>query len=695
VAVVGASADTSKWGGDVAARLARAATGRPVHFVNRRGGEMHGRPVYRSLTEIPEVPELAVVATPAAAFDGVLDEALGIGVKAFVGIFAGLGESGPEGRARERDAVRRIRAAGAMLLGPNCMGLADHSTGFEAVAYLDIPRGDIGFLSQSGAMGEEFVMRSARWGCGFSRYVTLGNQADVSAAEILAAFAAHDETRVVAAYAESFAGGRELVRAAADVVASGRPLVVLSPGGSEAGSRAALSHTGSLAPDSAVVDAFCRASGAHRADTPRELFELAVALRLPARPAGHRIAVVSDGGGPGGIAADALSAVGLSVPEFGSALVTRVREALPGSAGANPVDFALGTIEPDGYARVAPVVAASGEVDAVFAVGQLGYWSARFPQFAELVAAEAEAAATLAESAAAGVPLVVATVYPESAPAGVLRSGGVPVYREIASGVAALAALAADRSGGPRGVPDLPAARPLVGRNPGYATARELMAAAGVPFVAARTAAGPAEARAAAVGLGFPVVVKALGSLHKSDAGGVALGLADPGAVERAAEDMQRRLDPPGFIVETEAPLGDGVELIVGCRRDAHLGPVVVIGMGGVFAEILSDVRTALAPLSRETALEMLGELHGSGLLGAVRGRPSLDTGAAAAAAVALSRFAAAHPEVAEAEINPLLVLSDRALALDARIIVAGDAGDAGEAGDAGRPGVREREERR
>jgi len=210
--------------------------------------------------------------------------------------------------------------------------------------------------------------------------------------------------------------------------------------------------------------------------------------------------------------------------------------------------------------------------------------------------------------------------------------------------------------------------------------------------VAARTAAGPAEARAAAVGLGFPVVVKALGSLHKSDVGGVALGIADPEAAERAAEDMRRRLDPPGFVVETEAPVGDGVELIVGCRRDMHLGPVAVIGMGGVFAEVLSDARTALAPLSRETALEMLGELRGSGLLGAVRGRAPLDTGAAAAAAVALSRFAAAHPEVAEVEINPLLVLSDRAFALDARIIVAGDAGDAG---DAGGPGVRERKERR
>jgi acetate---CoA ligase (ADP-forming) len=261
VAVVGASADSSKWGGDIALRLSRAGAGRNLYFVNRRGGELYGRPVYPSLGELPEAPELVVVATPAAAFDALLDEALGLGSRAFIGIFAGLGETGADGRRRQRDAVRRLREAGAVLLGPNCMGLADTAAGFQGVAYLDIPGGDVGLVSQSGAMGEEFVARALQWGCGFSRYVTLGNQADLTAAEVLAGFAEHVPTRVVALYVEDFVDGRELGRAAAAVIASGRPVVLLSPGRSEAGARAARSHTGALASSSAAVDAVCRASG--------------------------------------------------------------------------------------------------------------------------------------------------------------------------------------------------------------------------------------------------------------------------------------------------------------------------------------------------------------------------------------------------------------------------------------------------
>jgi acetate---CoA ligase (ADP-forming) len=444
VAVVGASADTSKWGGDIAARLVRTAGERPVYLVNRHDGHLHGLRAYPSLREIPEVPELVVLAMPASSLDAVLDDALTLGVKAFIGLFAGLGETGPEGRARELAAAARVRAAGALLLGPNCMGLADRAAGFEAVAYLDIPPGDVAFVSQSGAMGEEFVMRARAWGCGFSRYVTLGNQADVDAVEILESLTGHAETRVAAVYLEGVGDGRRLAAAAAEVAAAGRPVVLLAPGRSSAGARAALSHTGALAPDSTVVDALCAAAGVERAETPRELFELTMALRTKERPRGRRVAVVSDGGGPGGVTADALTAAGLTVPEFSPALTAALRRELPGSAGANPVDLALGTIDPDGFARAVPVVAADPEVDAVVVVGQLGYWAGRFPEFDELVAQEVAAAGVLAAAVReTGTPLVVATVYADAAPARELRAAGVPVFREIASAVAAVSALAA------------------------------------------------------------------------------------------------------------------------------------------------------------------------------------------------------------------------------------------------------------
>ena len=682
VAVVGASADTSKWGGDVAARLLRRGDGRPVYLVNRRGGEMHGRSAYTSLGELPETPELVVLATPASTFEAVVDEALGLGVRAFIGLFAGLGESGPEGRLRERAVVARLRAHDAVLLGPNCMGLADYSAGFEAVAYLDVPAGDMAFISQSGAMGEELVSRALEWGCGFSRYVTLGNQADLSAVEVLESLAGHAATAVVALYLEEIGDGRRLAAAAADVAAAGAPVVLLAPGRSAAGARAALSHTGSLAPDTAVVDAVCLAGGIVRAETPRELFELAVALRGRARSRGRRVAVVSDGGGPGGVAADVLAAAGLSVPAFGPELSARLREELPGSSGGNPLDLALGTIDPDGFSRAVPLALQDDGVDAVLIAGQLGYWNWRFAEFTDLTSREVEGAARMAEAAkASGKPLVATTVYPQAAPAAELRRRGVPVYREIASAAAALRALCEVTAGAP-GVPALPPAEAPLEASPDYWSAREALAAAGVTFVAGRRATSVAEAVAAAEELGWPVALKALGLLHKSDAGGVALGLEDAAAVAAAAEDMQRRLRPPGFVVERMAPVTSGVELIAGARRTLGCGPVALVGAGGIYAEVFRDSRTALAPLDAGAAAELIGALRVAPLLAGARGRPPLDVGAAAAAAAAVSRFAAAHPEVREVEINPLLVLPSGAVALDARIIIAPAGGSAGPAAD-------------
>ena len=413
--------------------------------------------------------------------------------------------------------------------------------------------------------------------------------------------------------------------------------------------------------------------GGAPADTPRELFELAVALRAPARPRGRRVAVVSDGGGPGGVAADALVAAGFVVPELGAATAAALDDALPGSAGANPVDFALGTIEPDAYARVVPVVAAAAEVDAVFAVGQLGYWSARFPQFEDLAAAEVTGAARVAEAArAAGVPLVVSTVYPESPPAVELRAHGVPVYREVASGLLALRALAEDTAR-PSGVPVPPPPAPPLTREPDYWEARELLAVEGIPFGRAERVTTPGEARDAADRLGGEVVLKALGILHKTEAGAVVTGLRGPEAAEKAARELDERLHPPALVVESQAPVSSGLELILGCRRDPVAGPLALVGSGGVLAELLRDVEVALAPLTRDTALELLRRLRAAALLDGVRGRPALDADAAAAALVALSRFCAAHPEVAAVEINPLLVLPNGAIALDARVVLSDD----------------------
>ena len=618
---------------------------------------MHGQVAYPSLSDLPEGPEMVILAMPAAALEATLDEALGLGSKAFVAIFAGLGETDDEGRGRERAAVARLRAAGAAMIGPNCMGLADHSTGLQAVAYLDVPEGHIGFVSQSGAIGEELVMRSREYGCGFSRYVTLGNQADVGIAEILWGMAEHEKTRVVAVYAEDMHEGRELARAAAAVVAAGKPVVLLAPGRTEASARAALSHTGSLAPDAAVVDAVCRAAGAARAATPRELFELTIGFLAGYRPRGRRVAVVTDAGGVGGIAADAAHDAGLEVPAFSDELVARVQEALPGSAGGNPTDFAMGTIDPDAYERIVPVVACCDEVDAILGVGQLGYWGGRFPQFETLVEREVVSARRAAEAARrAEMPFVVCTVYPDSPPAIALREEGVPVYRELASGVSVLAALAQAASAEPPGVPELPdpAATDCCVWDCDYWSARRVLQEAGIPFPEASLVESLERAIMSARGLGYPLVLKALGRLHKSDEGGVVLDIADERGLWTAYTQLSARLGEHRFSLERMAPLREGVEVIVGCRRDERFGPLALVGLGGVYAELFKDVQTALAPLDEKTAERLLLSLRGAQLFAGGRGRPPVDLRAAARAAATLSRFAAAHGEIAEVRDQPL-----------------------------------------
>jgi acyl-CoA synthetase (NDP forming) len=703
IAVVGASRDASKWGGDLAARLARLERERPLYFVNRRGGRLHGRPVYVSLRDLPEAPDLVLLAVPAGAFEETLDDALAMGARAVVGIFAGLGETGPEGKRREAAAAARARVAGCVLLGPNCMGLADTEALLQAVAFLDVPEGALAFVSQSGGLGEETVARALGYGIGFSRYVTLGNQADLTAADVLESLVDHASTRVVAVYVEELHDGRRFARAARAVVAAGRPVVLLAPGRSAASVRSASTHTGSLAPDATVLDAVCREAGVVRVSTPGELFHVAVGLLPRRRARGRRIAVVSDGGGHGALACDAATEAGLSVGPLEPTTLRAVHEALPSSVGQNPIDFAIGTIAPDAYGRAIDVLVDAPDVDAVLAAGQLGYWSARFPELHHNVAIELEGAEHVACAAReSGAPVLVCSSYPTSPAVLELRRGGVPVFDEIESAVRALRAVVtwseADQRmravlAGERTDPLAPVVEANGTTRPGregsslrrheeveggagrptrvcdYWAARRTLAAAGLTYPAARRVGSAEEAAAAAEALGVPVALKAVGPLHKSDAGAVVLGLEDRGAVARAAEDMLVRLAVPALVVEAMAPVDAGVELLVGCRRDRDFGPMLLVGIGGLYAEILGDVVMTPAPADAGHVEELLLGLRGAGLLTGARGRTALDLAAAAAAAAALSRFAATEPEVAEVEVNPLLVTAAGALALDARLV--------------------------
>jgi acetate---CoA ligase (ADP-forming) len=671
VAVIGASDDPAKWGHWLGRGALRGEGRRSVFLVNRNGGEVLGRPAYASVADLPEPPELVVLTVPAVGFAQAVDDALSAGARALIGITAGLGERGGEQQLRERELAARVREAGAVLVGPNCLGVYDALAELELASNELVP-GSIGLISQSGNLALEIGRLAESAGLGFSRFVSLGNQADLEAAELVEAFAEHEPTLAIALYCEDFRDGRVFARAAA---AAGKPVLLLTVGASEASARAARSHTGALVSDTAAIDAACRAAGIYRVRTPKELVDLAQGLLARKPPRGPRTAIVADGGGHGVVTTDLAIGAGLELPLLSDELSAELAGTLPSTAATrNPVDFAGGGEQDiSNFERVCTALLASGEVDTVLLTGYFGGYSAYADEFLDQ---EVDVARKLVGAVdETGGALFVHTMYWDSPPAAALRDGDIPVYREVEAATSALARLALATAS--RGVvPELPAPSPPM-TGDGYWDARAVLEGAGVAFAPARRAADLAEAVAAADELGYPVVVKALGRLHKSDAGGVALGIADRSELERTVADMTDRLHPVAFSVEQMAPLGEGVELIVGARRDRRFGPIALVGFGGLYAEILEDTAVALAPTGAGKAAELVRSLRGAPLLTGARNRPPLDVEAAARALVSVSEVAAAHPEIDEVEVNPLLVLPDGAYALDARVVLTEESADA------------------
>ncbi|MET8805105.1 acetate--CoA ligase family protein [Streptomyces sp. NPDC004546] len=671
VAVVGASDDPAKYGHAIAAQALRANGRRPLHLVNRRGGTVLGRIAAPSLTAIGEPVDLAVVSVPAAGFEDAVDEALACGARAIVAITAGFAETGDAGRARQHAVADRVRAAGAVMVGPNCLGLADNTTELFLASDTFTP-GGVALLSQSGNLALELQLRFRPHGLGFSRFVSLGNQADVTLVDLLADCARHEGTHAIAVYAEDFADGRAFAEAAAE---AGKPVVLLTAGRGDASARGAQSHTGALTTSADVVSAACRDAGVELVATPRELTVVLAGLNSARRATGRRVAVLTDGGGHGAIAADAVEAAGLTVPELRRPTREGLRKILwDQSAVANPVDLAgMGEQNAGSYAETVTALLAAEETDAVLMTGYFGGYAAADGGLGAGGAALADgeqAAAHLiaARHRATAKPLVVQSMYSESPSCRTLAAAGVPVFSATEDAARALAATAP--SAPHTGVTPLPPpASPL--RESGYLRTRRALEAAGLAFPAAREVHDESELAALTQEFGGPYVLKALHLLHKSDSGGVALGLAGPGELRAAFRAMHARLGAASYSVETMADLTDGVELIVGVKQDPRFGPVAMVGLGGVLAEALHDVAFALAPVPADRALDLLRGLRTAALLDGVRGKPPVDAAAAAAAVETITTFAAAHPEIAEIEVNPLLVRPDGVLALDSRAVLA------------------------
>ena len=658
LAVVGASGDPSKWGYWLARGALEGRGRRTVHLVNRKAEPVLGEPTVASLRDLDAVPELVVIAVPATGYEAVVDEALAAGAKALVGVTAGVDPN------RSRAIGRRVREAGAVLLGPNCMGVADTHAQLRLV-WGDLPSGSLALLSQSGNLAIELGKLAAHEGLGFSRFASLGNEHDLTAADLLEAVAADHQTKVVALYLEDFTRVRELAEAAHRCVEAGTPVALLAAGRSEVARRAAASHTGALAGSRAAIEAACRASGIALVDTPAELIDVAHALTAQGRLRGRTVGVVGDGGGHGVVAADLASTAGFTLPVFTEDVQSEVLATLPPMAtAANPVDLAGGGEQDHmNYARTIGVVLTSGAVDAAILTGYFGAYGTDEPR---LAGREVEVALALADAVAdTGRPALVHSVAPDSPTSSVLRDSGVPVLRRIEGAVAGLAGLAAvaERTG----VPPVPAPAAVVSSGDAYVVARALCIESGVGFPVAEFVHDVEEAVAAAERIGFPVVLKALDLAHKSDLGGVKLGLSDASSVHDAYTDVVTRLGQRLVVVESMAP-DRGIELIVGARHDLGAGPIVLVGLGGVQAEVSGDVVVALAPVDRDGALAMLHRMRGLPLLTGFRGSVPVDLEAVADVVAAVSAALARHPELDALELNPLLATGEGAVALDAHL---------------------------
>ncbi|GHH34626.1 acetate--CoA ligase family protein [Lentzea cavernae] len=639
VAVVGASDDPSKWGHWLARGALTGDGRRAVHLVNHGGKAVLGRPTVRSLSELDEAPELVVLAVPAAHVPAVVDEALAVGVRGFVGITAGIDER----------VIRRIREAGARLLGPNCLGVFDAATSLH-LAWGKFQAGSLGVVSQSGQVGLEIAGLAASSGIGVSRFVSVGNQADVTAAEALLDLVSHDLTTVVGVYLESFGPGT--VAAMSALRAAGKPVVLLTVGSSVAAQEAARTHTGALTSSLDVVDAACRRVGAVRVPTPAALVDLAAVLNSGV-PRGARVGVVSDSGGQGAIAVDLAVAAGLTVPRLSSV------DGLPaGASKRNPIDLA-GAGEQDlaNYARAVEVLANGGEVDTVVLSGYFGCYGADTPSLESAEVAVADQICSLARRS--GVTVVVHSMRDDSAAVRSLRAGGVPVHLTIERAVAALGHASRLAKSSLDVVPRAAKATPF---QPGYLAARELLDFVDFPKAHAVTTAAEVEKTA----LKGPFALKADWLAHKSEHGAVKTNVTDPAV---AFEEMRERLGPGTYVLEEMDTREHTVELIIGARRDHSFGPVVLVGAGGVHAELFRDTVVELAPVTPDAARDMLARLVSAPLLSGWRGAPAADVTALVEVIAQVSETLAARPDLAEIELNPVRVGPDGVLAVDALVI--------------------------
>jgi len=688
VAVIGGSRRRNTVGGALLHNLIAGGFDGELQVVNRHGGKVQGRAAARAIDELTAPVELAVIAVPAADVLEAAHQCAAAGVRAMVVISAGFAEQDAAGRERQRRLLSICRDAGIRLVGPNCLGVLNTAADARLNATFaphPAPAGRVGFLSQSGGLGIAIIEAAAQLGIGLSSFVSIGNRADLSSNDFLQYWDQDPDTDLVLLYLESFGNPRKFARIARRVAAR-KPVIAVKSGRTPAGVRGTASHTGALlAASDVTVDALFAQAGVIRTETLMQMFDVARLLNGQPLPAGDRIAIVTNAGGPGIMCADACQAAGAQVPEITGQLAARLRAALaPEASVANPVDM-IATASAEQYRRTLTTLARSGRFDALLAIF-----------VPPLVTRADDVAAAIRDAGAEAGACTIAAVFmtADGPPAALSRDGvSLPGFQfpEEAAQALALACKHGRWRRQARGViteaaPSAAARGAAIiseelSRGAGWMSPEavsELLGCHGIACAAQRVIAGDDDEAvvAAATELGRPVVLKAIapGLVHKTEVGAVEVDLASAEAVRAAAGRIRAAVAGAGYQLRqfaVQEMVSGPAQLLVGVVHDPSFGPVLACGAGGTAAELLGDVAVRITPVSDLDAREMLQSLRSFPLLTGYRGSPPCDTAAVQAVILAVGAMVQAHPEIVELDCNPLIAGPRGALVVDARVRVA------------------------
>lgn len=676
VAIVGASDDPTRIGGRPIAYMKAAGFAGEIIPVNAKRSQVQGLPAVPSVAAIEGKLDFGLIALPAPQVLGALRDCQAKGATACLVFSSGFAEQDAAGAAIQRDLRRAIDGSGMRVIGPNCLGAFNAHTGFIPCFSSTLDRGPplvggLSIASQSGAYGSHIYIVARGRGVGIAKFATTGNEVDIDVAEMISLLVEDEATHTIAAYVEGVRNGDRLRAALESARRARKPVIFMKVGRSPVGAAAAASHTAALAGEDRVYDAVLKECGAWRVSTTEEMVDIAYAARRRIYPAGRRLGIVTISGGAGVLMADAAQDRGLEVPAMPPKVQAELKAILPFAAVRNPIDVTaqvfndIGVLE--GNIRI---LLQQGGLDAL-----LCFWTsvAGYPSLTEpLLRAFRQG------TAGQGERLIVQSIVAVPEIVEAYEQDGYPVFEDPSRAVVAIAALAHFGLSFARApAPPMPLARTALPGGPlDEVAAKRLLGEAGVPVPQETLAASAEDAAAAARAIGGRVALKLVSPdiAHKTEIGGVLLDVPPEAASDGYATLLERAASTaPGAKVEgvlVTPMLTGGVECILGAKIDPVFGPVVLFGLGGIFAEALEDVAVASAPVDEATALDLIDKLKGRRILAGLRGKPPADKRSLARAIAALSRFAAAHrDEIASVDVNPLLALPDRAVALDALIV--------------------------